>query len=248
MKSCTQTQEIRDLVKKLDGEILEDILDDWPQWGREDQRPPALRDWEIWLVFGGRGAGKTRTGAEWVKARVRGNFDLGLKPAQRVALVAPTLDEARHVMVEGTSGLMSVYRWSEPEFRPRYEPSKRLLTWPNGAVAQIFSAEEPDSLRGPQFDLAWCDELAKWKHAEAVFDMLKFSMRLSERPLTLISTTPRPIPLIKRMLADPVVGVTHATTFANEKNLARSFLRDVLRRYGGTRARAAGTRRRGDRR
>ncbi|MBL8905877.1 MAG: DNA-packaging protein [Rhizobiales bacterium] len=235
LKSCTESRAIRRIVKRLDGEILEDLIDDWPQWGRKDQTPPAPGNWEVWLVLGGRGAGKTRTGAEWVKARVKGNFDQGLKPAGRIALVAPTLAEARHVMVEGKSGLMSVYEYNEPEWRPHYEPSKRLLTWPNGAVAQIFSAEEPDSLRGPQFDLAWCDELAKWKHAEAVFDMLKFSMRLSERPLTLISTTPRPIPLIKRMLADPAVGVTRAATFANAKNLAPSFLRDVVRRYGGTR-------------
>jgi len=222
-------------VRKLEGEFCEDLIHDWPVWGRKDQTPPELADWQVWLVLGGRGAGKTRTGAEWVKARVAGRFDAGLAPAQRVALVAPTLDEARHVMVEGVSGLMSVHRLDSDETRPVYEPSKRLLTWPNGAVAQIFSAEEPDSLRGPQFDLAWCDELAKWKHAEAVFDMLRFSMRLSQRPMVLISTTPRPIPLIKRLLADPSVGVTRATTFANEKNLAKSFLRDVRKRYGGTR-------------
>jgi phage terminase large subunit-like protein len=142
---------------------------------RDDQVPP-LGDWRTWLILGGRGAGKTRAGAEWVKARATGQgLDTGTL-ARRIAIVAPTFDEARMVMIEGVSGLLAVH---DETWRPEFEPSKRLLTWPNGCVAQVFTAEEPDSLRGPQFDAAWCDELAKWKHAESVWNMLSLVVGLS---------------------------------------------------------------------
>jgi phage terminase large subunit-like protein len=191
LKQCTENGTHPEGLKPLSSEDSEDVVDDWPLWGRGDQTPPDRQDWQIWLVLGGRGAGKTRVGAEWVKARINARFDHGLAPARRIALVAPTLDEARHVMVEGVSGLLSVHRLNEEIGRPLYEPSKRQLTWPNGAVAQIFSAEEPDSLRGPQFDLAWCDELAKWKHADAVFDMLTIGLGgyVGGRSLEKIATT-----------------------------------------------------------
>ena len=141
------------------------MLADWRNWARPDQLPPEGDPWRCWLILGGRGAGKTRTGAEWVKAMALG---LWQTRATRIALVASTFDEARLVMIEGKSGLLAVHGEHE---RPSFEPSRRLITWPNGCVAHVFSAEEPDGLRGPQFDAAWCDELAKWKRPGEVWDM-----------------------------------------------------------------------------
>ncbi len=209
------------------------MLRDWRNWGRLNQQiPPDGTDWRSWMVLGGRGAGKTRAGAEWVKAIALGLWEPLVQRAERIAIVAPTFAEARLVMIEGKSGLLAIHREDE---RPIYEPSKRMITWPNGCVAHVYSAEEPDGLRGPQFDAAWCDELAKWKHASAVWDMLQFALRLGDNPRAVITTTPRPIPLLKRLLADSGTVTSHSTTFDNRKNLAPPFLAEVLRRYGGTR-------------
>ncbi|MCR4265344.1 terminase family protein [Nitratireductor sp. ZSWI3] len=193
---------------------------------------PLLPLFDTWLVTGGRGAGKTRLGAEWVNALVRGfpPFARGGRYG-RLALVGETLADVREVMVEGPSGIVSISR----RHRPRFEPSRRRLVWDNGAVAQIFSAEDPDSLRGPQFDAAWCDEVGKWRHVEATFDMLQFGLRLGPRPLQLLTTTPRPIPLIRRLIDDPLVTVTRMRTAENERNLAQGFLSMMERRYAGTR-------------
>jgi phage terminase large subunit-like protein len=136
------------------------------------------------------------------------------------------------VMIEGVSGLLSLHRRSE---RPTWSPSRRRLEWPNGSVAQAFSAEDPESLRGPQFSAAWADELAKWRQAVATFDMLQFGLRLGERPRQVITTTPRPIQLLKKLIADASSAVTHAGTAANARHLAPAFLDTVLARYGGTR-------------
>jgi phage terminase large subunit-like protein len=135
-------------------------------------------------------------------------------------------------MIEGVAGILAAHASFE---RPAWIPTRRRLEWPNGVVAQAFSAEDPDSLRGPQFAAAWCDELAKWRYAEAAFDMLQFGLRLPPRPRQMITTTPRPIPLIKRLIADPSTVVTHATTHANARNLSPEFLRAVVARYAGTR-------------
>lgn len=198
---------------------------DWEFWARPEQiEPPG--DWLIWVPLAGRGWGKTRTGAEWVRSYV----DTGR--AGRIALIAETAADARDVMVEGDSGILAI---SPPWNRPAYEPSKRRLTWPNGATATTFSAEDPDQLRGPQFDLAWSDELAKWRYAEATWDMLQFGLRLGERPRQLVTTTPRPLPLLKRILADPMTVATKGRTFDNIANLAASFLRQIQTRYEGTR-------------
>jgi phage terminase large subunit-like protein len=181
--------------------------------------------WTTWLILGGRGAGKTRAGAEWVREIARNG-------AARVALIGETEHEAREVMVEGISGVLAVHPRRE---RPEWIPSRKRLQWRNGAIAQIFSAEDPESLRGSQFSAAWADELAKWRQAEATFDMLQFGLRLGERPRQVISTTPRPIVLIKRLIADPATALTHAGTQVNALNLAPAFLDHVLTRYGGTR-------------
>lgn len=222
-----------DSLALLSDRELRDINYDWRLWAREDQQlPPAGETWRTWLLMGGRGAGKTRAGAEWIRAVALGLWPELAAPARRIALVAPTFDEARMVMIEGKSGLLAIHPDDE---RPRFQPSRRQLTWPNGAVAQIFSAEEPDGLRGPQFDAAWCDELAKWPRAEANWDMLAFALRLGEAPRAVVTTTPRAVPLLKRLLADPATAVTAARTADNAAFLAPAFLAEVQARYGGTR-------------
>lgn len=184
-------------------------------------------------MTGGRGAGKTRLGAEWVNALVRGlpPFALDGQRYGRIALIGETLADVREVMIDGVSGIVAVARQGRPEF----EATRRRLVWPSGAVAQMFSAEDPESLRGPQFDAAWCDELAKWKNAQACFDMLQFCMRVGPRPMQLITTTPRPTKLVKRLLTDGVFAVTRLRTQANERNLAGGFVAALKRRYEGTR-------------
>jgi phage terminase large subunit-like protein len=191
---------------------------------RESQQPPP-GDWRVWLLLAGRGFGKTRTGAEFVRAQVMAD------QARRIALVAPTALDARNVMVEGESGLLSV---GPPEERPEYEPSLHRLTWPNGAIATTYSADEPNRLRGPQHDLAWCDELAAWRYP-AAWDMLMFGLRLGEDPRVVVTTTPRPIKLIRELLADPKVVVTRGRTIDNREHLAPAFLAQIVRRYEGTR-------------
>jgi phage terminase large subunit-like protein len=203
---------------------------DFATLAHEHQRPPAFanggRDWTTWLILGGRGAGKTRAGAEWVRS-------LALNDAKaRIALIAETEDDAREVMIEGVSGLLAIHRSDE---RPKWTSSRGYLRWKNGAVAQVFTAENYERLRGPQFSAAWLDELAKWRHAEATFDMLQFGLRLGERPRQVVTTTPRPIGLLKRIIEDPRTAVTHAGTIANAFNLAPDFVETVLARYHGTR-------------
>jgi phage terminase large subunit-like protein len=200
------------------------------------QEPPALANnggpWTTWLVLGGRGAGKTRLGAEFVRALALGTPPYASEPHGRIALVGETEHDVREVMIEGASGLLTMAPRGE---RPEWSPSRRRLEWGNGAVAQVFSAEDPESLRGPQFDAAWCDELAKWRRAEDTFDMLQFGLRLGARPRQLVTTTPRPSRLIRRLIADPRTAVTRAATHANEKHLSPAFLSEIVERYKGTR-------------
>jgi phage terminase large subunit-like protein len=187
--------------------------------------------WTTWLILGGRGAGKTRAGAEWVRAQALGLPPYAARPLGRLALVGESERDARDVMIEGPSGLLAV---SPRRERPIWTPSRRRLDWTNGAVAHVFSAEDPDSLRGPQFEAAWCDELAKWRHAEAAFDMLQFGLRLGERPRQLVTTTPRPTLLIRRLVADAGTRVTRAATDANRDFLSPVFFDQVIARYAGT--------------
>ena len=199
---------------------------------RGAQYRPQERLKPNWVVVGGRGSGKTRLGAEWVNALVRGLPPFsGANRYMRIALVGETLGDVREVMVEGPSGIVSVSRHD----RPRYEPTRRRLLWENGAVAHAFSSEDPESLRGPQFDAAWCDELAKWKNADDCFDMLQFGLRLGEEPRQLVTTTPKPVPLLRRLMDDPSFMVTRMRTMENAQNLADGFIEAVQARYAGTR-------------
>ncbi len=197
---------------------------EWQLWARPAQLAPA-GSWRIWLLLAGRGFGKTRSGAEWVREQV------GSGTARRIALVAPTAADARDVMVEGQSGLLAIAPGKD---RPLYEPSKRRLSWANGAVATLFSADEPERLRGPQFDAAWCDELAAWRYPET-WDNLMLGLRLGVHPRVVATTTPKPVRLIRTLLAAPDCVVTRGSTHENEKNLAPSFLSAILKQYAGTR-------------
>ncbi|WP_417693438.1 DNA-packaging protein [Roseibium sp.] len=211
------------------------LLNDWQTFAHGHQLAPA-DGWRIWLLMGGRGAGKTRAGAEWLRAcvgpRARTNTGQLEDGPLRIALVGETYADVREVMVEGVSGLLAVHQKAD---RPVWIPTRRRLEWPGGAVAQAFSSEDPEALRGPQFHLAWCDELAKWKNAEETFDMLQFGLRLGQRPRQLITTTPRPVPLLKRLLGLEATSVTHAPTRVNAPFLAPGFLEAVVGRYAGTR-------------
>jgi predicted phage terminase large subunit-like protein len=226
---------LSEVLASLDLETLDFILSDWQLWARDDQLPPTStatgEDWRVWLILGGRGAGKTRAGAEWIRAKALGIAPLGEPQATRIALVGETLADVRRVMIEGVSGLLTIHKDEE---RPVFESSKSQLVWPNGTIAQMFSAEDPDSLRGPQFDAGWCDELAKWRRAEEAWDMLQFGMRLGEAPAIAVTTTPRPLPLLKAIMQDTGTVITRASTTANSANLAPAFIAEMERRYNGT--------------
>ncbi len=224
-----------EVVEKFLGELDEGALLALPFlfefWAMEHQLPPEGA-WRTWVVMGGRGAGKTRAGAEWVRAQVEGPRPLDRGRARRVALVGETIEQVREVMIFGESGILAC---SPPDRRPVWRATRKLLEWPNGATAQVFSAHEPESLRGPQFDAAWVDELAKWKRAEECWDMLQFCLRLGEDPRAVVTTTPRNVGVLKTVLANPSTAVTHAPTEANRAFLAESFLEEVRARYAGTR-------------
>lgn len=224
MRDGSRTNRI-DLLETLDAGAINALVHDWQLWARDDQLPPS-EPWLTWLLLGGRGAGKTRAGAEWVRLIALANADA------RIALIGETLGDARSVMVEGVSGLLAVHADHE---RPNYEPSKKQITWNNGAIAQIFSADDPESLRGPQHSHVWADEVAKWTYADAAWDMAQFGLRLGKRPQQVVTTTPRPVPLLKRLLEDKLTVVSKATTDMNAANLAPSFLETVVGRYRGTR-------------
>ncbi len=210
---------------------LKFLLNNWELWAREEQLPPS-GDWRTWVFMGGRGAGKTRAGAEWVRGLAMGRAPFASEPVGRIALVGETFNDVREVMIDGVSGILAVCEGGE---RPSFEATRRRLVWKNGAIAQMFSAEDPESLRGPQFGAAWCDELAKWKNAQEMWDMLQFGLRLGENPRQLVTTTPRAIPLLKRILSDKDTVKTHASTQANAAHLSPSFLAEVEKRYAGTR-------------
>lgn len=223
------------ILDGLDGRMLERLYHDWMVWAREDQLPPRSRPdgtpWHTWLILGGRGSGKTRTGAEWVRARALGLTELVPHRAHRIALVGRTIGQVRDIMIEGVSGIMSVHA---PEERPTFEATRNQLVWPNGTIAQIFAADEPENLRGPQFDAAWCDELTKWRRAEAAWDNLQFALRLGPHPQACITTTPKNSGFLKRLMADPATITTRSRTLDNATNLAPGFIKEMHRRYGGT--------------
>lgn len=198
----------------------------WRLWAHEGQLAPE-GCWHTWLIVAGRGYGKTRAGAEWIRGIAEADA------TARIALVGASLGEVRRVMVEGPSGLLAI---APPRRRPAYEPSKRLLTWPGGATAMLYSAAEPESLRGPQHSHAWADEIAKWDQAggraEAAWNNLLLGLRLGSRPQVAATTTPRAVPLLRRLLGQADAVVTRGTTADNRDNLPPGFLRSVRAQFG----------------
>jgi phage terminase large subunit-like protein len=203
----------------------------WSFWAHPGHQLEPEGDWQCWVILGGRGAGKTRAGAEWVRAEVEGPVPQAPGRARRIALVGETIDQVRAVMVEGESGLMAV---SPPDRRPELQASRNRLVWPNGAEAALMSAANPEAMRGPQFDGAWSDELAKWKQGRDAWDMLQFCLRLGDRPRQIVTTTPRDNELLVEILGAAGTVVTHAGTAANRANLAADFLGRLEGRFGGT--------------
>ncbi|WP_417247694.1 DNA-packaging protein [Celeribacter sp.] len=200
-------------------------------WALDHQLPPS-GDWRTWVIMGGRGAGKTRAGAEWVRTMLEGSKPFEAGRAKRVALIGETYDQAREVMVFGDSGILAC---SPPDRRPKWVATRRALVWPNGAEAMVFSGSDAEALRGPQFDAAWVDELAKWKDPRGAWDMLQFGLRLGDDPRAVVTTTPRNVGILKEIIDAPSTVMTHAPTEANAANLAPSFLQEVRARYAGTR-------------
>lgn len=202
------------------------MLYDWSLWGRSTQQTPP-GNWVVWLNLSGRGAGKTRTGAETIR-----RWANELPPGSRISLVGETAADARDVLVEGESGILSISpRWN----RPRYYSSKRRVEWPNGTYALLFSGDDPDQLRGPQCHKAWVDELAKYRYAQETWDNLELGLRLGSNPQVVVTTTPRPIKLIKNLLKDRDTHVTIESTYANIANLPERFIQRIIRKYEGTR-------------
>lgn len=201
------------------------MLWDWTVWARPKQLPPDGA-WRVWLILAGRGFGKTRTGAEFIRREVNAG------KANHIALVGATAADVRDTMIEGESGLLRVF---PPDQRPHYEPSKRRVTFHNGASASAYSADEPDRLRGPNHDLAWADELAAWRYSDA-WDQLMLGLRIGEHPRCVVTTTPRPVEVIRRLMTtkDGTVHVTRGSTYENQKNLASAFIDEMRRRYEGT--------------
>ena len=222
----------QELPEMLDENERDAVLWNWPMWARAAQLPPP-GDWRVWLIMAGRGFGKTRAGSEWVRMVAERDH------TARIALVAASLHEARSVMVEGESGLMAV---CPPHLRPRYEPSLRRIVWPGGAQALLYSAAEAEALRGPQHSHAWCDEIAKWEdnqgQARRCWDNLMLGLRLGAAPQIVATTTPRAVPLVRRLMAqvgeaDDVV-LTRGSTLENAANLPGRFIVDVTHEFGGT--------------
>lgn len=203
-------------------EQVELILYEWSFWARPNQLPPAGQ-WRYWLCKAGRGWGKTRCGSEFIRQRV-------IDGATRIAIVGRTAADCRDVCVEGRAGILSVF---PPESRPTYEPSKRRITFATGAVATTYSADEPEMLRGPEFDTAWCDELAAWRFPDA-WDQLQFGLRVGKDPRAIITTTPKPSRLIRDLVSNPDCTVTHGSTFENRANVAKAWLNNILKIYEGT--------------
>lgn len=222
---ASEPPEIRKLLfRGFSEDEIESLGYAWPLHARPNQLTPP-GSWVTWLVLAGRGFGKTRTGAEFTREEHAAGKG-------RIALVAPTAADAREVMVEGESGILAC---SPAENRPHYEPSKRRLTWPDGGIATTYSADEPDRLRGPQHDSAWCDEAAAWKYGVDAWDNLQFGLRLGANPRTCVTTTPKPVKLIRDLVKDSSTYVTRGSSYENRSNLPPKWFASLIRKYEGTR-------------
>jgi phage terminase large subunit-like protein len=222
------------IIARLSDDDVEALLYDWRFWARPEQLAPP-GDWTTWGIVAGRGSGKTRSAAEFMRDEIEAGR------SKYPILVGADAEDVRKVMIEGESGMLSV---CPPWFRPKYEPSKKLLTFPNGVACNLYGAHEPDKLRGPQSDLAWCDEIAKWQYPTEAWDNMVFGNRLGRHPRRVFTTTPKPIKLVRVLMGkdgaksklDPsTVLAPRMSTYDNLGNLAASFIKDVLKKYQGTR-------------
>lgn len=227
------SSKVKELFQALGPMKTEELKHDWNFWARDAQLEPS-GNWNTWFINAGRGFGKTRTGVEWVREQVK-------QGKKRIAAVAATNSDIERVMVKGESGFLSVC-WAGDKTHsgkkmgfPEWSPTKRTLFWENGATVQFFSAEEPERLRGPQFEIAWCDELAAWNKDIDTWDMLQFCMRLGKHPRIVVTTTPKPTKLVRKILKDDKTYVTTGSTFDNSANLAGTYLTAVKEQYEGTR-------------
>lgn len=217
-------EKFRLFLESLPNHLAGHLAENWTLFARDDQKAPNS-DWRIWLLMGGRGSGKTRAGAEWIREQVQN------QGKRRIALVAPTYTDAREVMLEGESGLLSL---GYPRERPFYLSSRRRLEWPNGAIGHVFSAEDPDGLRGPQFDCAWADEFCAWAYPEYGLSNLRMALRLGISPQLVVTTTPRPIKALAKLIKTRGVVIGRAKTNENIAYLAPNFVSDMQATYGGT--------------
>ena len=226
-------EDLESLLLQLGPAKAEELSYTWPFWARPNQMAPS-GDWNVWYVNAGRGFGKTRAGVEWVRGKVKQGH-------KRIAAIAATNSDIERVMVNGESGFLArCWKGDKTDKgvlmgKPQWSPTKRLLTWENGAYVQFFSAEEPERLRGPQFEAAWCDELAAWNRDRDTWDMLQFCLRLGKHPQTCVTTTPKPTKLVRDILKNPKTTVTYGSTFDNSANLASTYLEAVKSQYEGTR-------------
>jgi phage terminase large subunit-like protein len=226
-------EDLETLLSKLHPSKAEELMYNWPFWARPQQMAPE-GDWNTWFINAGRGFGKTRAGVEWVRGLVQRGY-------KRIAAIAATNSDIERVMINGESGFLSRC-WSgdkdhkgRPLGKPVWSPTKRLLTWENGAYVQFFSAEEPERLRGPQFEAAWCDELAAWNRDRDTWDMLQFCLRLGKHPQTCVTTTPKPTKLVRDIMKNSKTVITYGSTFDNSANLAATYIEAVKSQYEGTR-------------
>jgi predicted phage terminase large subunit-like protein len=225
--------EVAEILRKLGPKQAEELRYNWEFWARPEQLEPE-GDWNAWLALAGRGWGKTRAGAEWVRHRIK-------KGDKIVHCVAPTKGDVRRVMVEGDSGLLNVCWSGDKTYRgkhigfPIWSPTNNTLTWENGAKAVFFSAEDPERLRGPQAYSAWTDELCAWRNAQETWDMMMFGLRLGRKPQVFITTTPKTTKLLRNIISDPKTTISKGSTFDNAANLAGTFLDAVRKTYEGTR-------------
>lgn len=212
------------ILRELKESDAKTLLNDWAFWARPNQRMPE-GIWRYWLILAGRGFGKTRTGAETVRGWVEKGY-------RRIHMIGPTVGDTRNVMVTGPSGLLSCFPAHQ---KPDYQPSKHLIVFHTGAIAETFSADEPERLRGPQCEAFWADEPCAWRFLSDAWDNLMFGFRLGDDPRGVISTTPKPSKWLKELMRNPMTHVTRGSSYDNRKNLAAAFFEDIIKRYEGTR-------------
>lgn len=226
-------EEQNKFLARLSPHELAALQYDWEFWARPKQMAPK-EPWSTWLLLAGRGFGKTKTGSEWIRSKICGKTPLMAGPGNHrfIAIVAETAADAREVIVKGPAGILVSHPKSH---RPTYVAHNRSLTWPNGAVAMLYNGTEPDQLRGPQHSLAWIDELCKFRYIKESWDMLQFGLRLGDNPQQLITTTPRPLALLREIMSHDSTVVTRGSLYENRANLASKFVHSIIDRYAGTR-------------